>query len=47
MVMVVGSGTTTVWCGVMFVPNLLLLIFYSAYAKAYKGKAFRVQRGWV
>ena len=25
--MVVGSGTTTVWCGVTFVPNLLLLLF--------------------
>ena len=23
--MMVGSGTTTVWCGVTFVPNLLLL----------------------
>ena len=25
--MMVGSGTTTVWCGVTFVPNLLLLFF--------------------
>ena len=25
--MMVGSGTTTVWCGVMFVSNLLLLFF--------------------
>ena len=24
-----GSGTTTVWCGVTFVPNLLLLLFYT------------------
>ena len=27
--MMVGSGTTTVWCGVTFVPNLLLLFFYT------------------
>ena len=25
--MMVVSGTTTVWCGVTFVPNLLLLLF--------------------
>ena len=25
--MMVGSGTTTVWCVVTFVPNLLLLVF--------------------
>ena len=27
VMVVVGSGTTTVWCGVTFVPNLLLLFF--------------------
>ena len=26
--MMVGNGTTTVWCGVTFVPNLLLLFFF-------------------
>ena len=25
----VGSGTTTVWCGVTFVPNPLLFFFYT------------------
>ena len=30
MMMVVGSGTTTVWCGVTFVFNLILLLFFYA-----------------
>ena len=38
--MMVGSGATPVWCGVMFVPNLLLL-FYRAYMRTHtKEKPF-------
>ena len=38
--MVVGSGTTTVWCGVTFVPNLLLF-FYTEHMRTHtKEKPF-------
>ena len=43
MMMVVGSGTTTtVWCGVAFVPNLLLLLlFYTEHMRSHtKEKPF-------
>ena len=43
----VGSGTTTVWCGVTFVPNLLLLVFYRPHADAHKGETIFVWCGWV
>ena len=31
--MMVGSGTTTMWRGVMFVPNLLLLLFFTEHMR--------------
>ena len=35
-----GSGTTTVWCGVTFVPNLLML-FYTGHMRTHtKEKPF-------
>ena len=37
----VGSGTSTVWCGVTFVPNLLLLLFFTAHMRThFKEKPF-------
>ena len=39
--MMVGSGTTTVWCGVTFVPNLLLLIFTDHMRTHTKVKPFK------
>ena len=39
--MMMGSGTSTVWCGVTFVPNLLLLLFYTGHMRMHsKEKPF-------
>ena len=34
----VGSGTTTVWCGVTFVPNLLLLFLHTEHMRTQHSK---------
>ena len=41
MMMMVGSGTTAVSCGVAFVPNLLLLLFTDHMRTHTKEKPFK------